>query len=103
MAFRIEISTSAELDIVEAIAHISKDSPVLAKKWFLGLYKIINSLKRLPMRHTLIPEALVIKRPIRSILYNSYRIAYEVNSAQRVVHIVRVYHGARRPLLDKDI
>ena len=98
MVFGIEISAAAERDVIEVLQYISKDSPVMAKKWFDGFVLKLESLRHLPMRNAVIPEARVFQRSIRAAYYKSHRIAYEVNPAREIVFIIRVYHGARRPI-----
>ena len=41
---------------------------------------------------------IVRQRPgVRKILRYSYRIYYDVNEAERIVEVLRVWHGARDP------
>jgi plasmid stabilization system protein ParE len=103
MAFRIEFARSAELDIIELVDYIAGDSPPMAKKWFDELFASLETLRELPLRHALIPEANDLKRELRSIHHYSHRIVYEVQAAENCVYIVRIYHGARRALTAKDI
>ena len=103
MAFRIELASAAELDIAEAVEYIAMDSPVMAQKWFDDLFLALEHLRQLPLRHVLIPEAADLKRELRSIHHHSHRVIYEVQEATNTVYIARVYHGARKPLMRKDI
>jgi plasmid stabilization system protein ParE len=83
MAFEIEISLRAEQDIDDAIAYIVRDSKSRAKKWLTGLLLAFDSLKELPNRHSLIEESSQLGRPLRSILYHSHRIVYEVDETPK--------------------
>jgi toxin ParE1/3/4 len=102
MTFKVRLSFSAELDLQEAIEFIAKDSKTHAKNWVVEFQKKIESLRELPLRHALIPESNEVELPLRSITHYSHRIIYLVDESSKTVEIVRVYHGARKPL-DKDI
>lgn len=103
MAFQVELSQQAEADIAEAADYIAADSPDNARKWVDALLVQLETLREMPQRHDLIPEAKLLLRHLRSIQHYSHRIIYEVNEDNLRVSIVRVYHGARKPLRRKDL
>jgi len=103
MAFRVELSNLAERDIVDAFEYIARDSPVSAHEWFEGLFAALSELRDLPARHSIIPEAEHIGRPLRSVNYHSHRIIYEALESEGVLYVVRLYHGTRRPLNLRDL
>jgi plasmid stabilization system protein ParE len=103
MAFRVELSTFAERDIEESFAYIAKDSPVRARQWLSGLFATLFELADLPAQHSVIPEAEKLGRPLRSVNYHSHRIIYEARESEAILYIVRVYHGARWPLQQRDL
>ena len=103
MAFRIEYSRVALQDIIDAFDFIAKDSQLRSQNWTEGLFELVETLMELPERHELIREAKKLQRQLRSIHYHSHRIIYEVQVERNTVFIVRVYHGARRPLAKKDV
>jgi len=103
MAFKIALAEAAFRDIDEATAFIAHDSPDQARAWLAGIFPIIDSLQSLPKRYAVIPEAAALARELRSVHYHSHRIVYEVDESAQTVYIVRVYHGARRPLSSGDL
>jgi plasmid stabilization system protein ParE len=51
------------------------------------------SLKKLSARGRIVPE---FRRPeLREVIFRSYRIIYRINDADKIVEIVRFWHGAR--------
>jgi len=103
MAFDIELSRRAEIDIYETIDYIARDSAESSRKWFDGLFSELEHLRELPERFALIPEAADIGRELRSFHYHSHRVVFEVKSRRNLFSIVRVYHGSRQPLSTEDV
>ncbi|HTQ37897.1 MAG TPA: type II toxin-antitoxin system RelE/ParE family toxin [Pirellulales bacterium] len=93
---RVEITVTAERDLYEIRDYIALDKPVAAQRWLLRIAKQIRSLKTMPLRHEVIPEAQEIGIEYRHMLLGPYRTIYRVEK-ERVI-VVRVIHGAR--LLD---
>ena len=103
MAFSIQVTDLAIDDIEEAVTYIARDSLRVAAKWKDGLEQIVLSLNELPYRFPLIPESSSFEREYRHIIYFSHRIVYRIDEDSQTVYIVRVYHGARRPLSIHDL
>jgi plasmid stabilization system protein ParE len=103
MDFSVEMSDPAKPDIDEAFAYIAQDSFEAAVKWCAGLDALILSLEDMHHRFALIPEATALRTQYRSALYHSHRIVYRIEEAKHSVFVVRVYHGARRPLTRQDL
>jgi plasmid stabilization system protein ParE len=71
--------------------YIASESPSAAHKVVTGIYQKIQLLRehpRLGQRYEPIAD-----REVREILYGHYRIAYLVNSAERI-EILAIFHGA---------
>ncbi len=103
MAYTVELSERALLDIDEAAIYISKDSMEAAIDFLDGIDDIIFSLKDFPKRFPLIPEAADLPSECRSVLFFSHRVIYSIDEKSKTVTIVRVYHGSRRPLRQSDL
>ncbi len=103
MAFKIQLADAAVQDISEFADRIALNSVVEARKWVEGLFREIETLRELPHRYALIPEAGQLKRELRSIHHHSHRVIYEVHDTENTVYIARVYHGARKPITKKDV
>ncbi len=103
MAFNIRLTHVAQDDVAGTMEFLIGRSPEAAKRWLDGLFEAIESLGELPARHALIAEAARLKRPLRSLPYQSHRVVYEVDETRQIVSIVRVYHFARAPLRPEDM
>lgn len=103
MAYKVLLSAPAEHDIKEATEFIAANSTVAASRWLHGLQEAILSLEEMPTRHALIPEAATLGMPYRSLPYFSHRVIYRVDEQNAQVFVVRVYHGARKPLAEEDV
>lgn len=103
MAYKVLLSAPAERDIKEAAGFIAANSTEAASKWLDGLQETIQTLEEMPVRHALIPETATLGMPYRSLPYFSHRVIYRVDEARAQVFVVRVYHGARKPLQNEDV
>ena len=94
--YRVDITESAQRDLEQIRDYIAHDKPVAASKWLARIRKQIRSLKTMPLRHEIIPEAQAIGIEYRHMRFGVYRTIYRIAGNQ--VIILRVIHGAR--LLD---
>lgn len=72
------------------------DATEYAEKWWNGLIDAFLSLQKMPRRCPNIPEQNHFEEEIRHLIYQSHRIIFSV-SGNKVI-VLRVYHGAQRPL-----
>lgn len=91
------------MDVEEITDYIWSSSPGAAKRWQTGFWQVVKDLKRMPAKYALIPEAEDIGVPYRDVLHHSHRVVYRIEEEAAVIYIVRVYHGARRPLTKRDL
>lgn len=103
MTYRIEISQSALEDIVEATEFIAKDSKLAAHRWLQSLQQRFHDVQAMPTQFGLIAEAESLGRSYRSFVHFSHRVIYRIDEEMLTVFVVRVYHGARRPLSQSDL
>src|SRR6266849_4077196 len=98
MAFQVEISPLALVDIDEAYLWLYEQSPLAAARWFRGLRKAIDSLETNPARCSLAPESDVFAQELRQLFYGRrrgiYRILFTV--AGNTVRVHRIRHGSSR-------
>ena len=95
--YRVELTLSAQRDILTIWSYIAQDSPVNAERFTVALEEKALSLAQMPERNPVIPEAASMgTRQYRHLLYRDYRIVYRVTEA--AVYVLRVFHGSR--LLD---
>jgi plasmid stabilization system protein ParE len=93
MDFKVIWTDSAIDDLKQICEHVSRDNPVAAEKVGRGILGHIALLERFP--HIGPPYPRGSSGNIREIVYGKYRIFYETLDETMVVHILRVWHGAR--------
>jgi plasmid stabilization system protein ParE len=103
MAFNVVVTDPAFADMEKAADFIWVESPGSARRWLSDYWRAIDTLEVLPLRHALIPEADILGLPYRSLPLHTHRLIYRVDEHRSVVYVVRVYHGARRPLTLEDV
>lgn len=103
MAFKVIVLASAREDIVEATDHILLDSRDQAERWYRGVWKAIFSLSDAPEAFAMTPESEELGQELRAVHYHSHRIVFRVRREDRIVEVLRVYHGARRSLKGTDL
>ena len=103
MAFRVILADPAFLDVEDAVDFIRADSPVNARQWLADFWMAVATLKEFPFRHALIPEAESIGIPYRSLFVHAHRLIFRVDEERATVYVVRVCHGARKPLNLEDV
>jgi plasmid stabilization system protein ParE len=101
MAFRVEITPDAEVDLDEAYRYIARDSPTNAFRWWKRFYDVAERLAVIPEACSFAPENDATSFEVRQKLYGKYRILFTIEG-ERVV-ILRIRHGARLPLRPDDI
>lgn len=92
--YKIEITTTAEVEGNEAIAWIRQFSPAASKKFSEGLTKAILSLRQNPFRCSLAPENNFFYEEIRQLLYAKYRILITID--EETVYILHIRHSSQR-------
>ena len=98
MGFAVVISPSAREDLRECFTYISGDNPDAAERYCLALIDHAERIGLNPEMGRECPE--FPSGSIRDIVYRSHRIVYRVKEDERLVEIVRFWHGARGYLPD---
>jgi len=93
MAFRLIWSPSALLDVKDIAAFIADDSPPAAKRFVRNLFQAVERLADFPKSGRIVPE--FGDPAIREVIRRPCRIVYRLDSLERTVQIVRVWHAAR--------
>jgi plasmid stabilization system protein ParE len=97
--FRVEITASAERDVLAIRDFIGRDKPRAGDKWARLIVRQIRSLKSMPQRHEVIPEAIDLGVEYRHVISGNYRTLYRIEN-DRVI-VLRVIHASR--LLDQSL
>lgn len=99
MAFRVELTKTAESDLEALYRWVIEGAPHQGAAWFNGLEKAIYSLERHPERCALAPESFD-ERPVRVLHYGRsrhvYRILFWINRTDRIVNVLHVRRGSRQ-------
>jgi addiction module RelE/StbE family toxin len=94
--YRIRITPRALADLEGIFEYIRQDSPQNAAKMIGALLDAIDSLEMLPRRFDVPRTGSVRGRKIRSMPVRPYLVRYRIEEREKIVHILRVRHGARR-------
>ncbi len=93
MGLKIVISPEAIGDLKNIVSYIAPHNATAAVRLGNELIRRTKILADFPEIGRRVPESPV--PTIREIIYRSYRILYRVKSEERVVEVVRFWHGAR--------
>ena len=100
MTYSVIISPKAENDFTEVVLELVERSPEKAEKFYFGCRKAMDSLAAFPARCPLVPESKKIKRQVRQLLFEQYRIVFEIKDD--TVKITNIRHQKRSPLTADD-
>ncbi len=101
MAYKIRITKLALEDIAEsANYYATQGSFAVSQRWLDGLDNGILDLEKMPRRCPFAPENEDLDFEARQFHYFSHRVIFTIEDD--TIHILRVYHGARRPLTADD-
>lgn len=111
MAFRVEIEPEALEDLDSIADYIkARSSFATAEKWFNGMMNDIASLKEMPARCPLAPEAKELGAEIRLLLhgkknrgYKIYFTIHQKTESSGSVQVLHVRHWARKPLGNQEL
>jgi plasmid stabilization system protein ParE len=95
MSYRVVVTPEAEHDLEGLFLTIARDNPIAARKFVAGLRKRMGTLASMPERCPRAPEDGLHGLEIRQLLHGHYRILFHIRD--RLVVVLRVRHGARRP------
>ena len=96
--YRVEITNTAETDLLEIWNYIASESTVEAAKFVLRIEEKIATLERMPFRCPAIPENALLGTDYRHLVVDHYRVIFRLGAKR--VYVLRILHGAR--LLDSS-
>ena len=99
--YRVEITDRALADAEAIFRWIRRRAPENAINWYDKLMDRIVSLEVIPGRCPRVPEHELLGIDLRHLLFGVYRIIFVIRA--EVVYVVRIRHGARRPLKRSDL
>lgn len=98
MAYRVDVTEPAEVEILEIATLIAAYSPAASDRWLTGISRSIRSLAIMPKRCPKAPESHELGTELRQLMYgksrNIYRIVLRVVEPA-LVEVIAVRHGSR--------
>ena len=93
MAFTLDWSPTARLDLWDLLSYIAESDPSAAAKFGSGIFHAVERLKEFPESGRIVPE--FANPDIREIVRRPCRIVYRVKHDQEIVELARIWHSAR--------
>jgi plasmid stabilization system protein ParE len=100
--YEVIVTPEAEAGIVSAFQYINERSPGNAAKWLRGLYREIDTLETMPERCSLARENEYFEDTLRQLLFQSHRIIFRVEQAERIVRVLYMRDGKQRSVGESD-
>lgn len=95
--YRIVVSPEASDDLQSLYAFIAQDSPGNADRMVDRILLAIETLKSFPHRTVVEHTSPRLRHPVRSLPVRPYVVYFRVVDEERIVRILTIRHGARRP------
>jgi plasmid stabilization system protein ParE len=99
--YTVEITPSAESELVNAFEYIKAKSPLNAERWLQAVYKSISKLESIT-GYGRAMEAELLGVDLRQLVFKSHRILFTVDDKQHVVTVHYIRHGAMKRLGEPD-
>jgi len=91
--YRLLYTQRALNDLAEIIGHIAEDDADAASRFGSSLLDHVDLLARFPRM-----GSIIRRRPqVRKLVHSPFLIYYRVDDVKRVIEIVHLRHGARKP------
>jgi plasmid stabilization system protein ParE len=97
-AHRIILAKRVATDPEQIFEYLAARSPQHAPDVIDNILKSIERLAEFPHRTIVAGQPTDVKSPVRSLPVPPYVIFFRVVEEQRIVRVLRVRYGARRPL-----
>ena len=98
MQYHVEITERADRDLEDIYGYIHAEHSAAAAHWFNGLVGEILTLVNLPQRGTKTRENASVRQLLYGSKPNVYRIIFSIDEANKLVNVIHIRHGARRPI-----
>ena len=93
MDFKIVWTLRSREDLRDIATFIAKDNPPAALKLGELIFSRVDTLERFPELGRVVPER---NQPnLREMVVKNYRVIYRVRHKDKLLEILRVWHGAR--------
>src|SRR5687767_10133688 len=95
--YRVNLTTESAGHLKEIFEYIERDSPQNASRVIERLLAAVFSLEQLPHRYRVVRDTAKVGAKVRSMPVPPFLVRYHVDDGPRVVTVLSVRHGARRP------
>jgi plasmid stabilization system protein ParE len=98
MEYRVNFTARAVKDLDNIFQFIQAEQSGKAAIWFRGLHEALESLSSLPHRAPVTPENPTLRHLLYGSKPNIYRAIYSIDDTKKIVTVLTIRHGARKPL-----
>jgi plasmid stabilization system protein ParE len=98
MTYRVELTDRARRDLQHLYQAINAADSERARVWFNGLEAAVLSLDEHPARCPVTPENPTLRHLLYGRKGRVWRVIYAIDEPRRVVTVLHIRHGSRRPL-----
>lgn len=95
--YRVNLTPTAAQHLQEAFDFIERDSPLQAARMVQRLLDACDGLEQLPHRYKILGDTTTFGDEVRSMPLPPYLIRYHINESRKIVTVLSIRHGARRP------
>lgn len=104
MKYLVRLTERAARDLESIYDFIEADSSENAFRWFNELAESINSLESYPERGAPVSRSKTTRQILFGENPHTYKTIYAVERKRKVVNVLHLRHGARRPIkLDTNL
>ncbi len=93
MAFRVDWTETARLDLQETVRYIAADDSRAARRFGDLIINRIEGIADFPFSARKVPEKN--DENLREIILRPYRLVVEIDPNREVIHILRIWHSSR--------
>lgn len=93
MDYRLRYTQRALNDLAEIVGHIAEDDAEAASRFGNSLLDHVDLLTRFPRMGGIVRK----RSQVRKLLHSPILVYYEVNEKTRIIEILHLRHGARKP------
>ena len=102
MAYRGELTARAGRNLRRIYRTIHAEDSAHARAWFNDLERAVLNLDEHPSRCPPTPEDATLRHLLYGARPNTYRIIFSIDDRSRLVTVLHIRHGARKPMKGRE-
>ena len=95
--YRVNLTLESARHLEEIFDYVQQNSPQNAPRVIERILDAVFALETLPHRYKVVQNTSAVGETVRSMPVPPFLVRYHVNDNARVVTVLSVRHGARRP------